>query len=148
MTRPSCQCRFWKERTLANVPLIVAIMSPSAIPPDFEHLDTDEQQLIRLLQDHLEAGRYHEAQDAAEDLWRGAVDAHKRLWQGVSNALTAVCARELGNLRGAQEIAARTHEMLTPYPRRVVGLDLDLLLATMDRFVATGRGLKDEGDRK
>jgi hypothetical protein len=118
----------------------MAIMSPSAIPPDCNHLDTEEQELIRQLQDHLEAGRYHEGQDTAEDLWRLAVDAHKALWKGVSNALTAVCARELGHLKGAQDIAARTHEMLVLYPRRVVGIDLDLLLVTMDRFVATGSG--------
>ncbi len=130
-------------------------MSPSAIPPDFEHLDTEEQDLILLLQDHLEAGRYHEAQDAAEDLWRGAVDAHKGLWKGISNALTAVCAREIGHLQGAQNIAARTHEMLAPYPRRAGGLDLDILLTSMDRFVAAGGGavrvegvLKDEDDHK
>jgi len=118
----------------------MAIMSPSAIPPDINHLDAEEQTLIRLLKDHLEAGRYREAQDAAEDLWRLAVDAHKRLWQGISNALTAVCARELEHIQGAQAIATRTHKMLAPYPRRAAGIDLDLLLATMDRFVATGSG--------
>lgn len=58
----------------------MAIMSPSAIPPDCNHLDTEEQELIRQLQDHVEAGRYHEARDTAEDLWRLAVDAHKLLW--------------------------------------------------------------------
>lgn len=115
-------------------------MNPSAVPPDNDHLDPEEQELIRHLQDNLTAGRYGQAQDCAEDLWRLAIDAHKRLWQGVSNALTAVCARELGNLKGAQEIAGRTHEMLAPYPRRAAGLDLDLLLATMDRFVMTGGG--------
>jgi len=133
----------------------MAIMSPSAIPPDYEHLDAEEQNLIRQLQDNLAAGRYREAQDNAEDLWRGAIDAHKRLWQGVSNALTAVCAREFEHIQGAQAIATRTHEMLAPYPRRAAGIDLDLLLATMDRFVATGGGevrtrgvLKDEDDHK
>ena len=118
----------------------MAIMSPSAIPPDYEHLDAEEQNLIRQLQDNLAAGRYREAQDNGEDLWRGAVDAHKGLWKGISNALTAVCAGEIGHIQGAQEIAARTHEMLAPYPRRAAGIDLDLLLATMDQFVATGGG--------
>jgi len=118
----------------------MAIMSPLEVPPDYDHLDVEEQDLIRQLQDNLAASRYREAQDAAEDLWRLAVDAHKQLWKGVSNALTAVCARELGHIQGAQAIAARTHEMLAPYPRRAAGLDLDLLLGTMDRFVVTGSG--------
>ncbi len=124
-------------------------MSPTAIPPDCDHMDAEEQQIVRLLQDHLEAGRHHEAQDAAEDLWRLAVDAHKRLWKGISNALTAVCAREIGHLQGAREIAARTHEMLAPFPRRAAGLDLDILLTSMDRFVASGGGaVRVEGDLK
>jgi len=133
----------------------MAIMSPPAIPPDINHLDAEERALVRLLKNHLETGRYREAQDTAEDLWRLAVDAHKLLWKGISNALTAVCALELGHLKGAQDIAARTHEMLAPFPNRVVGLDVEILLATMDQFVATGVGavraegiLKDEDDHK
>ncbi len=118
----------------------VAIMNPADIPPGCEHLDDEERGLLAELHSHLAQARHREAQDAAEDLWRGAVDAHKRLWQGVSNALTAVCATELGHPRGAREIAARTHRMLAPYPRRAAGLDLDRLLATMDRFVAAGVG--------
>jgi len=140
-TPQSTQFRLsWKEGIISGVPLGVAIMNPSAIPPDCNHLDVEEQELIRQLQDHLEAGRYREAQDSAEDLWRLAVDAHKLLWKGISNALTAVCARKGGHLKGSREIAARTHQMLAPYPRPAAGLDLDLLLATMDRFVATGGG--------
>ncbi|RLE17558.1 MAG: hypothetical protein DRJ65_22630, partial [Acidobacteria bacterium] len=92
---PSRTSLRWKERYLEDVPQSMAIMSPSAIPPDINHLDAEEQALIRLLKDHLEAGRYREAQDTAEDLWRLAVDAHKLLWKGISNALTAVCALEL-----------------------------------------------------
>ena len=91
---------------------------------------------------------YEEAQDCAEELWRGAVDAHKRLWQGISNALTAVCARKLGHRRGACEIASKTHEMLSPYPRHVVGLDLEDLLAMMDRFVDTGRRAVNTEDQE
>ena len=119
----------------------MAIMDPSAVPSGRGHLDPEEVSLLEELEAHLIAGEHHAAQDDAEDLWRLAVDAHKRLYQGISNALTAVCARELGHLRGAREIAARSHDMLAPYPRRVVGLDLDLLLATMDAFVASGNGV-------
>jgi Uncharacterized conserved protein len=118
----------------------MAVMEPSAVPPGRDHLDPEEVALLAAMECHLAAGDHRAAQDCAEDLWRLATDAHKRLYQGLSNALTAVCARELGHLRGAREIAARTHEMLRPYPRRVLGLDLETLLATMDRFVATGGG--------
>jgi hypothetical protein len=115
-------------------------MEPAAIPPGRKHLDTEEQaDLIRL--DLLIAqGRHQEAQDVAEELWATATDAHRDLFQAISNALTAVCAREQGQLRGALEIAARTRTMLAPYPDRVVGIETSALLGSMDRFVARGSG--------
>jgi hypothetical protein len=116
------------------------IMDPSLIPAGREHLDTDERaQLIRF--DLLVAQGYHsDAQEIAEDLWLEAVDAHKRLYQGLSNAMTAVCAREIRQIRGAQQIAQRTREMLAPYPRRALDIELDVLLDTVDDFVLRGEG--------
>jgi predicted metal-dependent hydrolase len=116
------------------------IMDPARVPADREHLDPRERvQLLRF--DLLVAqGRHDEAQEIAEDLWLEAVDAHKRLYQGLSNAMTAVCARDNRQLRGALQIARRTHEMLAPYPRRVLGIELDVLLDSVDRYVRRGEG--------
>jgi len=114
-------------------------MEAANLPAGREHLAEDEREVLARLEACLEVGDYRGAQDEAEDLWLVATDAHKRFYQGLSNALTAICARELGHLRGAGEIAARTHEMLAPYPRRVLGFDLDVLLESMDEFVAEGR---------
>jgi hypothetical protein len=118
----------------------MSIMDPARVPEDREHLDpTERAQLLRF--DLLVAqGRHGDAQEVAEDLWLEAVDAHKRLYQGLSNAMTAVCARDNRQLRGALQIARRTHEMLAPYPRRVLGIDLDVLLDSVDRFVRRGEG--------
>ncbi len=118
----------------------MAIMDAAELPPGREHLADDELEALEQLEACLAAGDYRGAQDEAEDLWLVATDTHKRFYQGLSNALTAICARELGHLRGAREIAARTREMLAPYPRQALGLDLDVLLDSMDRFVADGRG--------
>jgi hypothetical protein len=116
------------------------IMDPSLIPADRAHLDSEERaQLIRF--DLLVAQSHHsEAQEIAEDLWLEAVDAHKRLYQGLSNAMTAVCAREIRQIRGARQIAQRTREMLAPYPRRVLNIELDVLLESVDSFVLRGEG--------
>lgn len=95
-------------------------------------------------------GRFEEAQELAEDLWLEATDAHKRLYQGLSNALTAVCARQARQLRGARQIAAQTEVMLAPYPRRALGLELDVLLESVRDFIARGEGpvlLRRQGGR-
>jgi hypothetical protein len=118
----------------------MAIMSPSDIPADRRHLDQDDR--AQLLRFELLVGqnRFDEAQDAVEDLWLEATDAHKGLYQGISNALTAVCARAARQNRGAAEIAGRTRAMLGPYPRQVIGIDLDALLESVQDFVIRGEG--------
>lgn len=116
----------------------MAILDAEKLPAGREHLAEDELKGLGRFEACLAAGDYRGAQDEAEDLWLVATDAHKRFYQGLSNALTAICARELGHLRGAREIAARTHEILAPYPRRALGLDLTVLLESMDGFVADG----------
>jgi ferric-dicitrate binding protein FerR (iron transport regulator) len=118
----------------------MAIMAPELIPADRDHLEGDERERLMRFGLLVAQGRHDEAQEEAEDLWLEANDAHKRLYQGLSNALTAVCAREAGQRRGSREIARRTRKMLAPYPRRVIGLDLDALLESVDAFVLRGEG--------
>ncbi len=115
-------------------------MSPGALPPGRDHLDADDR--IRLLRfDLLVADRRFEAaQEEVEDLWREATDAHRELYRGLANALTAVCAREARKLRGAREIAERSRSLLEPFPRRVLGLELDALLESVASFVERGDG--------
>jgi hypothetical protein len=118
----------------------MAVMEPAAIPSGQRHLDeADRRQLLRfeLL---VAQGRHEAAQEVVEDLWAEAVDAHKRLYQGLANALTAVCAREARQRRGAREIAGQTRVMLAPYPRRALGFDLDALLESVDDFIERGSG--------
>jgi predicted metal-dependent hydrolase len=126
----------------------MAIMEPGRIPEGRDHLDEDERSQLIRLELLVAAGRFEEAQELAEDLWTEATDAHKRLYQGISNALTAVCARHARKIRGAKQIAAQTRSMLEPYPRRVLGLDLDALLESVHHYVTRGEGpvlLRREG---
>lgn len=118
----------------------MAIMDPALIPEDRRHLDDDERRQLLLLELLVDQGKFDAAQEVAEDLWIVATDAHKRLYQGVSNALTAVCARQARQRRGARQISEQTRAMLAPFPRRVIGLELDVLLQSVDDFVVRGEG--------
>ncbi len=118
----------------------MAIMDPRLVPATRDHLDSADRNLLLRFELLVAQGKHEPAQEVAEELWLGAHDAHKRLYQGLSNALTAVCAREAGKVRGARQIARRTHEMLAEYPRTALGLEIDVLLASVDRFVKRGEG--------
>lgn len=118
----------------------MTIMDPTSIPEDRGHLDEDDRGQLLRLELLLSQGRYDEAQEIAEDLWLEATDAHKRLYQGLSNAVTAVVARQARQLRGARQIARQTRTMMAPYPRRVLGIELDTLLDSVDEFVIRGEG--------
>ena len=115
-------------------------MDPAQIPADRSHLDADDRDRLIRLELFLGQGLYDEAQEAAEDLWLEATDAHKRLYQGLSNAITAVCARQARQLRGARQIALQSRNMLAPYPRVALGIELDALLDSVDAFVLRGEG--------
>ena len=118
----------------------MAINHPGDVPETRDHLTPGELELLLRFGMLTARGEYQAAQEVAEQLWLEAQDAHKRLYQGLSNAMTAACARELHHLRGAREIARRTHEILEPYPRRALGIDLDALLESMDKFIERGDG--------
>jgi len=118
----------------------MTIMDPTSIPEDRQHLDKDDRDQLLRLELLLGQGRYDEAQEVAEDLWLEATDAHKRLYQGLSNAVTAVVARQARQLRGARQIAQQTRTMMAPYPRRVLGIELDTLLDSVDEFIVRGEG--------
>jgi hypothetical protein len=118
----------------------MAFMNPAELPPDRAHLDPEDRDRLLHFDLLVADRRFEEAQEIVEDLWFEATDAHKALFHGLANALTAVCAREVRQLRGAEEIAARSRSMLAPFRRRVLGIDLDAFLDSVDDFVVRGEG--------
>jgi predicted metal-dependent hydrolase len=118
----------------------MAFMDPSSLPPDRAHLEPDDRHSLLRFDLLVADRRFDEAQEAVEDLWFEATDAHRDLYHGLANALTAVCAREVRQLRGSREIAARSRVILDPFPRRVLGIDLDAFLDSVDAFVIRGEG--------
>lgn len=118
----------------------MTIMDAGGIPDSRHHLDEGERLDLLRLELLVAQGKLWEAQEAAEDLWRGARDAHRQLFLGISNALTAACAAESGQNRGAREIFDRSVRILAPFPRRSLGFDLDALLDSTRAFVLRGEG--------
>ena len=118
----------------------MTIMDPALIPADRSHLDDEDRSMLIRLELLVAQGLFDDAQEVAEDLWLESTDAHKRLYQGLSNALTAVCARQAHQPRGARQIATQTRTMLEPFPRKVLGIELDALLESVADFVARGEG--------
>lgn len=118
----------------------MAFMDPSEIPAHRRHLDDDDRARLLRFDLLVAQDRFAEAQETIEDLWFEATDAHKELYQGLSNALTAVCARNAGKRRGASEIATRSRTILGPFPRRVLEIDLDAMLDSVLSFVERGGG--------
>ncbi len=119
----------------------MAIMDPTRLPIDRRHLDEEDRINLLRLELLLEQNRFDEANDVAEDLWVEATDAHKELYRGLANALTAVVAREARQFRGAAEIAQQSRVTLAPFPRLVLGFDLDAILDSVQSFVERGEGL-------
>jgi predicted metal-dependent hydrolase len=118
----------------------MAIMSPHDVPNSRHHLDEGDRLDLLRLEMLVAQGKIWDAQEAAEDLWRSARDAHRELYHGLSNALTAACARESGQDRGARQILERTARILEPFPRRALGFDLDALLDSVRELVHRGDG--------
>jgi len=118
----------------------MAVMDPAGIPPGRDHLDPEDLTRLERLERLVNAGELDQAQDVAEELWAEMTDAHRGLFRGLANALTAACARSRGQVTGARQIAVSTRTMLSPFPRVALGLDLDRLLDSLDAFVASGTG--------
>ena len=118
-------------------------MDPRSLPAGRDHLDPEDRTTLDRCERLAADGRFAEAKDLVEGLWREANDAHKGLYRGLANALTAVCAQERGQVRGAREIAAATRAMLAPFPAQALGFDLHRLLAAVDARVASGQGAVD-----
>jgi len=118
----------------------MTIMNPALVPATRDHLDSEDRERLLRFELLVDQGLYHQAQDQVEELWIEANDAHKELYRGLANALTAVCARESHKRRGAREIAGCSRDILAPFPRISLGIDLEVLLRSLNDFIERGEG--------
>lgn len=79
---------------------------------------------------------FFEAHEVWEDLWHEVQGPSRRFYQGLIQV--AVCLHHFGNgnLRGASKLYHSSSKYLTEYAPHFAGLDVDRLLAEMQRCCA------------
>ncbi len=92
------------------------------------------------------AGRYFEAHEAWELIWRGAADADRTIVQGLIQAAAAMLHRERGNPRGAARLWKKARAKLESAPESYRGLTIGELRLALERcFIGSDRpGAADE----
>lgn len=77
---------------------------------------------------HFNGGRFFEAHEAWEEIWRSTTPEPRELWRGLIQVAVGLhhhCVR--GNPGPARRVLARGLRRLEPFPQGTEGLDLDAL---------------------
>jgi predicted metal-dependent hydrolase len=85
---------------------------------------------------HFNDRRFFEAHEAWEEVWMPCQGEARRFYQGLIQI--AVCLHHFGrgNTRGARKLYHSSRRYLADYPPWHLGIDLQRLLADMDRCLA------------
>ena len=82
-------------------------------------------------------GRYYEAHESWEDLWRGADPHARRFSQGLVQVAVGLHHRTHGNTRGGNSVLRRGMGNLETYPECYMGVDNASLLRDCGRLLET-----------
>jgi len=82
------------------------------------------------------SGRYFDAHEVLEDVWRDSHGADKRTLQGLVQLAVALHHHSTGNLTGARSVMARAAAKLDDAPDALLGLSLPPLRAAIRRWQA------------
>jgi predicted metal-dependent hydrolase len=91
----------------------------------------------------FDAGRYHEAHDALEEVWFDEVGSRKQAVQALIQIAVALHHRELGNRVGAAKLFERAAGKLAPLEDSVLSLDVRDLERRARRLAEDVRGRDD-----
>lgn len=81
--------------------------------------------------EHFNAGRFFEAHEAWEEIWRSTTPEPRELWRGLIQVAVGLYHHETrGNPAPARRVLARGLRRLEDYPQGTEGLDLVGLRAT------------------
>ncbi|MCG0314791.1 MAG: DUF309 domain-containing protein [Calditerricola sp.] len=84
--------------------------------------------------DRFNEGEYYTCHDLLEELWME--ERHNKFLQGLLQLAVALYHAELGNLRGARLMLSSAKGYLEPYRPRFWSLDIDGVVAYIDRCLA------------
>ncbi len=76
-------------------------------------------------------GRFFDAHEVLEDLWRAAPTEQKKFFQGLVQVAVAFHHHSTGNLIGMQSVLDRAARNLAPAPEAFAGIDLKGLLESL-----------------
>jgi predicted metal-dependent hydrolase len=97
--------------------------------------------LDHLLQDGINffnAGRYFEAHEAWEDLWRPTRGPLRLFYQGLVQAAVGMHHRSRGNMNGARAQLAKSLSKLEQYPPQFCRIDNARLVEDLRRVLEEG----------
>ncbi len=86
--------------------------------------------------DLLNQGRYFDAHEALEDVWRESTGDQRRFLQGLTQLAVGLHHHSTGNLAGARGVLARAASNLGGYPDRYRGIDLAALKSALETLLA------------
>lgn len=88
------------------------------------------RRLVRTGIDCFNSGRFFDAHEAWEEVWRSTTPEPKELWRGLIQVAVGLYHHlERGNPAAARRVLARGLRRLEPFPQGTEGLDLDLFRA-------------------
>jgi predicted metal-dependent hydrolase len=79
---------------------------------------------------------YYEAHEVVEEVWHALRGGEREFWKGLVHASVALCHYQRGNGHGARVKSRSAVHYLTPCAPAHEGLDVEALLADLERFFA------------
>jgi predicted metal-dependent hydrolase len=84
------------------------------------------------------AGEFWHAHEQWESCWHATVEPEATFYKGIIQAAAALVHWQRGNRRGLLRNWEKGRPKLVALPARMRGIDLQALIADMDRFVIAG----------
>jgi len=80
----------------------------------------------------FDGGAFFEAHEILESFWVGYQGSDRDFYRGLIQAAVALHHRSVGNVVGAEGVAARARKNLAPYAPRHESIELDAVLARLE----------------
>lgn len=84
--------------------------------------------------EQFNAGAYYACHETLEELWIGAPDPGRRLYQGLLQVAAALLHLERGNRAGTLSLLDRSVGLLRPFAPAAHGLDIGALVTEAERL--------------
>jgi len=82
----------------------------------------------------LNSGRFFEAHEALEDIWREAPLSEKKFWQGLVQVAVALHHHSTGNIIGAKSVMARAARNLSACQSQWQGINMSELKKLLESW--------------